>query len=108
MDFNQIISQAKKLKEDFEVKREDFVHREFTGAAGGGLVKVMIKGDGNFSNLYIDPKIKQAAASDANDKTLEDLLLAAFNSAHDAFKRESQDLFSGFANMPGASEFIDE
>lgn len=105
MDFNQIFSQAQKIKADFEEKKKDFVKKEFTGTSGGGLVTVTINGDGQFTVLDIDQTIKENAAS---DRTLEDLVLAAINSAHNDFKSESQDLFSGFANMPGAAEFISE
>lgn len=105
MDFSQVFSQAKKLKEEFDEKKKEFATREFTGSAGGGFVTVTINGEGNFTNLQIEQKIKENAA---NDRTLEDLVLAAINAANNEFKRESQDLLSGFANMPGAADFLNQ
>lgn len=104
-DFSKILEQAQKIKADFELKKQEFVKKQFHGSSGGGLVEVTLLGSGNFTNLRIDPKLKANAAS---DNTLEDLILAAVNVAHDSFKRESQNLFSGFSDMPGAAEFMSE
>ena len=50
-----------------------------TGEAGGGLVKVTMTGTGKVSNVTIDPKIV-----DPEDiETLQDLVVGAYNNAHE-------------------------
>jgi hypothetical protein len=101
MDIKSIMRQAQQMQDKMKKMQEDFSHKEFTGSAGGGLVAVVINGNGvvkkiNIDNSLIDP---------AEKEVLEDLLVAAFNDAKKNSDSESDNLLknatSGMPLPPG-------
>ena len=66
-NMNQMLKQAQKMQDEITALQADLEQREFTGTAGGGVVEVTINGKRNVLKLDI--------------KTLQDLVMAAFNQA---------------------------
>lgn len=95
IDFNLVLEQAKQLKNDFAKKQDELAKKEFNASSGGGLVTVTIDGVGKALNVNIDPK----TFKEEDPKIIEDLIVAAFNSAKDNLDNESKKLTS---NIPGA------
>ena len=70
-----LMKQAQQMKKDMEAMQAKLAEVEMEGAAGGGLVKVLVTGNNQVRRVHIDP----SAAEDI--ETLEDLVAAATNDA---------------------------
>src|SRR5438270_10796715 len=76
-DLDQLFQQAQQLQKQMQQAQERLAKKEVTGSAGGGMVLVTANGKGEILRVQID---KQAV--DPRDvPMLEDLMLAAVNSA---------------------------
>ena len=76
-NMNAMIRQAQKLQEDMEALQAELDEREYDVSAGGGAVKIKIKGTLEILNIEISPEIV-----DPDDiETLTDLVTAAVNEA---------------------------
>ena len=76
-NMNAMIRQAQKLQEDMAALEAELNEREYDVAAGGGAVKLKIKGDLKVLGIEIAPEIV-----DPDDiETLTDLITAAVNEA---------------------------
>ena len=79
-DLNALLQQAQQIQEQLKRAQEELARKEVTGTAGGGMVIVTANGKGEVLRVQID---KQAV--DPRDvPMLEDLVLAAVNSALEA------------------------
>ncbi len=73
----QIMKQAQKMQQDMQRMQEEFATREFSAAAGGGVVKATVTGQKVVKAIEIDP-----ACVDPEDvEMLQDLVLSAVNEA---------------------------
>jgi nucleoid-associated protein EbfC len=80
MDLNKILQQAQEMQEQMQKAQAEIANEIVEGTAGGGAVTVKATGAGKLIEVKIDP-----AAIDPNDpETLEDLVVAAVNSALEA------------------------
>ena len=72
-----LMKQAQKMQEDALKAKEEVENSEHEGKASGGLVSVVVNGNGKLKSLSIDPSVV-----DPDDvEMLEDLIMAAYNSA---------------------------
>lgn len=74
-DLNALMAQAQKMQEDMSRMQEQLAAREFTGAAGGGLVSLKLSGQAELLSVSIKPE----AVEDV--ETLQDLIIAAYRDA---------------------------
>jgi hypothetical protein len=80
MDLNKILEQAQQMQEQVAKAQEEIAKETVEGTAGGGAVVVKATGSGKIKEVKIAPE-----AIDPNDpETLEDLVVAAVNSALEA------------------------
>jgi len=77
MDMNKLLQQAQQMQEQVEKAQEEIAHETVEGTAGGGAVTVKATGAGKI----IEIKIAKEAIDPNDPETLEDLVLAAVNSA---------------------------
>jgi nucleoid-associated protein EbfC len=77
MDLNKLMQQAQQMQEDMQKAQEEMAKETVEGSAGGGAVTVRATGTGKL----IEIKIKKEAIDPEDPETLEDLVLAAVNSA---------------------------
>jgi hypothetical protein len=99
-NINSMLKQAQKMQQDMARIQEELKHEHVEASVGGGVVKVVMKGDLTVERVRIDP-----AAVDPDDVSmLEDMITAAVNEA----MRQAQDLASrrmaeatGGMNIPG-------
>jgi DNA-binding YbaB/EbfC family protein len=80
MDMNKLLQQAQQMQEQVEKAQEEIAHETVEGTAGGGAVTVKATGAGKI----IEIKISKEAIDPDDAETLEDLVLAAVNSALEA------------------------
>lgn len=99
-NMNAMIKQAQKLQEDMEALQAELDAREYDVSAGGGAVKVKIKGTLEIENIEISPEIV-----DPDDiETLTDLVTAAVNEAISKVSKtneEEKNALSSQLNIPG-------
>jgi len=100
VDLNYFIRQANKLTEQIEKRKGQLAEETVEGKAGDGLVVATANGVQELKSVKIDKK-----AIDANDTAmLEDLVVAAVNSALTASKDHMQKelaKISGGIKIPG-------
>jgi nucleoid-associated protein EbfC len=77
MDLNKLMQQAQQMQEDMQKAQEEMAKETVEGTAGGGAVTVKATGTGRILEI----KIKKEAIDPDDPETLEDLVLAAVNSA---------------------------
>ena len=71
-NMQQLMKQAQKMQQDVQRLQQEISEREFTAAAGGGVVKATVLGSKVVKSIEIDP---------ACVEMLQDLVLAAVNEA---------------------------
>lgn len=98
MNINQLMKQAQAMQKKMKELQEEIASREFEGKSGGGLVLVLMSGDGQMRKVTIDPSLLKA-----DDKEiLEDLIVAAHNDAKIKAEQDSKNSMTGvFGNMGG-------
>jgi DNA-binding YbaB/EbfC family protein len=74
----KLMKQAQAMQSRMAEIEEEVASREFTAAAGGGVVQAVVNGRHELKSLRIDPQVVRADEVDL----LEDLILAAVNEAH--------------------------
>ena len=86
MDINKLLEQAQQMQEQVQKAQEEIAHEIVEGTAGGGAVTVKATGTGQLTEI----KIKKEAIDPEDPETLEDLVLAAVNSALQAAEELAQ------------------
>ncbi len=77
MDMKKMMKQAQRMQAELAKAQDEIKELEFEATAGGGMVKVVAKGDMTIQSIAIDPE-----AVDPEDvDMLQDMVLAAVNEA---------------------------
>ena len=98
MDINKLMKQAQTMQKKMQDMQEEIAKKEFEGKSGGGLVSVMMSGNGKMRKVNID----QSLMNVDEKEMLEDLIVAAYNEAKTKADAESNDNMSGaFGDMGG-------
>ena len=91
-NMNNLMKQAQKMQKQMETQQAELEAKEFSAAAGGGVVEVTVTGKREVTKVKIDPE-----AVDPDDvEMLEDLLVAAVNEALDKVDEASAASMSKF------------
>ena len=104
-NMQQLMRQAQKMQQDVQRLQQEISEREFTAAAGGGVVKATVLGSKVVKAIEIDP-----ACVDPDDvEMLEDLIMAATNEAFREIEEMSTQSMSkitgGLGGMGGGFPF---
>lgn len=95
-----LVKQAQQMQQQMMQAQAELDEMEITGSSGGGLISVTIDGKRNLKAISINPD-----AVDKDDiEMLEDLLVAAFNDAHnqqDQAQKEKMGAFGALGGMLG-------
>jgi hypothetical protein len=76
-DMRQLMAQAQQMQQQMQAMQDELAAREYEGTAGGGVVKVTVKGSGELVSVWFDP-----AVLDPDDPEMAgDLVVAAVNQA---------------------------
>lgn len=98
--YGNIMLQARRMQGQIKSLQDELAERDFEGAAGGGLVKVVVDGRQKIKRLEITP---EAINPDDLDE-LSDLLTAAINMALTSSQEHSQvemKKITGGIHLPG-------
>ena len=88
-DFNDLISQAKKMQEKMKETQEALKKIEVEGVSGAGTVKVIMNGDGELKKVSLDQSVLKEAK-----EIIEDLIIAAHNDAKTKLKKKTSEEIS--------------
>jgi DNA-binding YbaB/EbfC family protein len=81
-NLGDLLSRLKETQQRLAVAQADLAETELTGTAGGGLVSVTMRGNGEVTQVAFDP----AVFDESDAESLGALTLAAINQAADAVK----------------------
>ena len=94
-----MIKQAQKMQQDMMKMQEELQNKEYTAAAGGGVVSATVNGKHELKKLTTDPE-----AVDPDDvEMLQDMIVAAVNEAMraaDTDASSSMQKITGGLNLP--------
>lgn len=99
MNFGKMLKQAQEMQTKMAELQQRLAEAEVSGAAGGGLVNVVMTGKGAVKQVKIDPSL----AVPGEVEVLEDLVVAALNDARakaDALSQEEMQKLTGGLNLP--------
>ena len=84
-DFSDLVSQAKKMQEKMKETQEALNKIEVEGISGGGVVKIIMNGEGDLKKISLDEKLLKETK-----EIIEDLVVAAHNDAKSKIKKKLQ------------------
>ena len=88
-DFNDLIAASKKMSEKMKETQEALKKIEVEGISGGGVVKVIMNGEGELKKITIeDSSFKESK------EIVEDLIVAAHNDAKFKLKKKTSEEIS--------------
>ena len=88
-DFNDLISQAKKMQDKMKETQENIKKIEVEGVSGGNAVRVIMNGDGELKKIFFDDEVLKESK-----EIFQDLIVAAHNDAKSKLKKKTSDEFS--------------
>jgi DNA-binding YbaB/EbfC family protein len=95
-----LLKQAQEMQAQLLKAQEAFADKDIEASAGGGMVKVVIKGSRKVESVTIDPE-----AVDPDDvEMLQDLIVAAMNEAFETLEKEQAEMMgplAGGLKLPG-------
>ncbi|MBB35361.1 MAG: YbaB/EbfC family nucleoid-associated protein [Hirschia sp.] len=101
MNIQDIMRQAQEMQGKLAEAQELLGDLQVEGAAGGGMVKVTLKGKGDLAGLTIDPSLVQPG----DGEIIEDLVKAAHADARRKLEKAHEDAMkdatSGLGVLPG-------
>ena len=97
-NFSDMLSKAKKMKDEMQKAQESIKKIQVEGISGGNLVKVILGGDYEMKSIFVDPKAKNE-----KEEIINDLIIAAYNDAKEKLKKKTSEEISkatGIQNLP--------
>ena len=88
-NFNDLISQAKKMQEKMKETQENLKKIEVEGVSGGNTVKAILNGDGELKKILLDDALLKEPK-----EIIEDLIVAAHNDAKSKLKKKTSEEIS--------------
>lgn len=89
--------QIQALQKQLAEAQEEIARSKVSGTAGGGVVKVTLRGNQTCIGVEIAPELLQ----NADAEMLQDMVLAAFNQAQEALAQQTAEKLDPFQNMLG-------
>ena len=100
MNIQGLMKQAQVMQKKMQETQERLSKEEREGTSAGGLVKVVLNGKSEMKKISIDKSLVSADETDV----LEDLIMAAYNDAHnkiDTMQEEGMKEATGGVNFGG-------
>jgi hypothetical protein len=96
-DMRQLMQQAQQMQAQIESAQEELAQKTYEGTAGGGVVKVVVRGSGELISVEFDPSVL-----DPDDPEMAgDLVVAAVNQGLAAAAEDAADSMGG---LPGGMD----
>lgn len=92
-----LLAQAQQMQQKLLEAQQQLAGAEVHGQAGGGLVKVVVKGSGEVVAVQLDPKV----VDPSDVETLQDLIVGAMTDASKQVTRMAQERLGALAGGMG-------
>ncbi|NLV57075.1 MAG: YbaB/EbfC family nucleoid-associated protein [Acidimicrobiales bacterium] len=99
LDLGNLIEQAGEMQRQLAAAQDEAAATEVEGAAGGGAVRIVVTGAGEFRSVSIDP----AAVDPDEVGMLEDLVLAALHDASARIAEMQERSMGGLGGLLGGA-----
>ncbi|HTQ22220.1 YbaB/EbfC family nucleoid-associated protein [Mycobacterium sp.] len=96
-DMSQLLAQAQQMQQKLMEAQQQLANAEVLGQAGGGLVKIVVKGSGEVVAVSIDPKV----VDPGDVETLQDLIVGAMADASKQVTKMAQERLGALAGGLG-------
>jgi nucleoid-associated protein EbfC len=97
-DMSALLAQAQQMQQKLLEAQQQLANAEVLGQAGGGLVKVQVKGSGEVVGVTIDPKV----VDPGDIETLQDLIVGAMADASRQVTKMAQERLGSLTGGLGA------
>ena len=105
LDMQQLLAAAQQMQSQLLTAQQELADAEVEGSAGGGLVKVVVNGQGELVDVTISAGAIDPDDPEESAQTIADLVLAAVRDAYDAASDLQQEKMGPFtAGIGGAGE----
>ena len=97
-NFNDMLQKAKEMQMKMKKVQDEIKNIQVEGVSGGNLVKVVLSGDYELKSIQITDNAKKES-----QEIINDLIIAAYNSARENLKKKSSEELSkitGGINLP--------
>lgn len=101
LNFQSLLEQAQRMQEQILAAQEAMAEAVVHGSAGGGLVRVTANGQGEITELVIDPKVIDSGDPAETAETVADLVLAAIRDASRQAQELMQEKLGPLSEGPG-------
>lgn len=88
-----LLAQAQQMQQKLMEAQQQLANAEVLGQAGGGLVKILVKGSGEVVAVTIDPKV----VDPSDIETLQDLIVGAMGDASRQVTKMAQERLGALA-----------
>ncbi|QUR69284.1 YbaB/EbfC family nucleoid-associated protein [Mycobacterium spongiae] len=92
-DMSALLAQAQQMQQKLLEAQQQLANSEINGQAGGGLVKVVVKGSGELIAVAIDPQV----VNPDDIETLQDLIVGAMADASKQVTKMAQERLGALA-----------
>lgn len=100
MNMQALLKQAQKMQKDLAEKDKELKSKLYEKSMGGGVIKVVMKGDMTIENI----EIAEELLDKENKEDLQDMLIAGLNEVlkkANADKESTMNQITGGIKMPG-------
>jgi nucleoid-associated protein EbfC len=97
LDMQQLLAAAQQMQSQLMTAQQELADTEVEGSAGGGLVTVVVNGQGELVDVTIAAGAIDPADPEESAQTIADLVLAAVRDAYDAASDLQQEKMGPFA-----------
>ncbi len=99
-DMNELIAQASRVQAELAKAQQEILETNVEGTAGNGLVKVVMTGGADLVDLEID----KAVVDPEDIETLTDLIIAAYQQAHNKAAKLAEEKIGPLSQGMGQSQ----
>ena len=103
VDMQQLLAAAQQMQSQLFTAQQELAETEVEGSAGGGLVTVVVNGQGELVDVTIAAAAIDTAEPEESAQTIADLVLAAVRDAYDAVSDLQQEAMGPFAGLGGGN-----
>ena len=104
-DLGSLMKQAQAMQEKLQAAQQRLAETDIDGAAGGGMVRVTLKGSGELARVVID----ETLMAPGEGEIVADLIVAAHADARRKLEATQSDMMrevaGPLAGMPGMPKF---
>ena len=101
LDMQQLLAAAQQMQSQLMTAQQELADTEVEGSAGGGLVTVVVNGQGELVDVTIAAAAIDPAEPEESAQTIADLVLAAVRDAYDSVSDLQQEAMGPLAGMAG-------